>query len=203
MAKKARRKPKRRLEKALQPSLVDVLTKLDKIERLLSKEEKEEEQVEKEEGTELTEIDKLEKLEAEIKKEVAPHPLTRITYHDVTKGLIGAFVGVAGHFAFLYSKELADSLSIIRATSLLITSLLLLVLFLYFSGFRRVKEYNKYLFVRAGVIYVTAMVVAIGVLFLFGVLYWPIEWHEFYVNVCAVSILAVMGAATADLIGGE
>lgn len=201
----AKKQAKKRIttKRIPQPTLLDVVTKLDKIELLLAKEEKEEEQIEREEEKEISEIQKLEQMEAEIKKDVAPHPLTKITYHDITKGMIGSFVGVAGHFTFLYGKELADGLSYERATVILGFSIFILILFMYFSGFRRVQEYNKYLFIRAVVIYVTAMSVAIGVLFLFGVLAWPIVWHEFYVNICAVSVLAVMGAATADMIGGE
>jgi uncharacterized membrane protein len=177
--------------------------KLEKIERLLSKEEKAEEKILKEEGAELSQIEKLEKLEEEIKRDVSPNPLRRITYHDITKGLIGAFVGIVGHFAFFYGQHLAETLSDFRAAVLLVVSLILLVLFLYFSGFRRVEAYNKYLPIRVGVIYTTALAVSVGVLFLFGILHWPIELHELYLNVSAVSILAVMGAATADLIGGE
>jgi uncharacterized membrane protein len=190
--------PSRRLNSAKQ-----ILQKLTRIEKLLAKEGSEEDQILNKEQKQLGEIARLEKLEEEIKKDVTPHPLTRITYHDVTKGLVGAFFGIVGHFAFYYGSHIAETLSVLRATLLLIISLLLLIIFLYFSGFRRVAHYNRYLPIRVAVIYATAMIVAIGVLFLFGVLHLPIEWAALYRNVAAVSILAVMGAATADLIGGE
>lgn len=180
-----------------------VIERLDRIESLLTKEKKEEDVLVQDETAEISELQKLEQLEEAVKKEVSPHPLTRMTYHDLTKGLIGAFVGVVGHFAFFYGHDLAEGLSNARAWSLLGVSLLLLVSFLYFSGFRRIKEYNKYLPIRVIVIYTTAIVVSVSVLFLFNVLAFPIDWHEVFLNTAAVSVLAVMGAATADLIGGE
>lgn len=173
-----------------------IYAKLEHIEKLLAQEEREEE-------FEISELEKLEKLEEAIKEDVSVHPLSRITYHDITKGLIGAFVGVVGHFAFFYGHHIAEELTYWRAGVLLAVSLLLLIIFLYFSGFRRVKEYNKYLWIRVATIYVVALFVATSVLFLFGVLHFPPSFEELYFNVSAVSILAVMGAATADLIGGE
>lgn len=180
-----------------------IYAKLNRIEDLLQLEKQEEDVILGEESLELHQLKRLEKLELEIKRDVSGHPLSRITYHDVTKGLIGAFVGVVGHFAFFYGHKIALELSYVRSTVLLLVSLLLLVIFLYFSGFRRVKEYNKYLPIRVGVIYCTALLVALTVLFLFGIIHFPPSFAELYKNVAAVSILAVMGAATADLIGGE
>jgi uncharacterized membrane protein len=204
MAKKKIAKKKVRVPKQVPVvTLTDVLLRLDRIEELLKTQKKEEAQIEREEEKELSEVQRLEKLEAEIQKEVAPHPMRRITYHDITKGMIGAFVGIVGHFAFFYGHHIAETLSMQRATLLLVVSLALLVIFLYFSGFRRVKEYTKYLPIRVFTIFVTAMVVCIGVLFMFNILPWPTTWHDLYLNVAAVSILGVMGAATADLIGGE
>lgn len=191
--------------------------KLEHIERLLTKEEHEivgeerdiaeerhdEETIANGVKQEASEMERLERLEQDIKKDVAHHPLAKITYHDFTKGLIGAFFGVVGHFAFFEGSHIAESLSILRATAIIFASLLLLVIFLYFSGFRRVKEYHSYLALRVAVIYFTALFVAIGVLFLFGIITLPTTFETLYTNVAAVSILAVMGAATADLIGGE
>ncbi len=190
-------------KKVAQNTQSKILAKLDRIEKLLTKENKEEQQILSKEKTELSELEHLEQLESDIKKSVAPRPLKRITYHDITKGLVGAFFGIVGHFAFFYGHHIAETLSITRATVLLAVSLLVLIIFLYFSGFRRVQQYTRYLPLRVLVIYCTAMVVSIGVLFMFGILHYPIEFHELYTNVAAVSILAVMGAATADLIGGE
>ena len=177
--------------------------RLVRIERILITGTRLDQRVEREEEQELVELKKIEELESTIKQDLAQHPLTKITYHDITKGMIGSFFGVVGHFAFFYGSHLADELSYLRATALIFSSMLLLIVFLYFTGFRRVKEYHAYLPLRFFVIYVTAIVVATGVLFLFGVLTTPVDFHALYTNIAALSILAVMGAATADLIGGE
>lgn len=195
----AKKKAARKIEK----SKDDVISRLTRIEELLTAQTKEEAKIELEETAQISEIDKLEKLEEEIKKDVEPHPLTRITYHDVSKGMVGAFVGVTGHFAFFYGQHIAETLSIARATAILATSIILLFIFLYFSGFRRVEAYRKYLPARVCLIFTTALIVAVIVLFLFDVIHFPMPFAEFYVNVAPVSVLAVMGAATADLIGGE
>lgn len=196
MAAKTRARPRK-------SSQSEVIERLERIERSLRREEDVEERLAKEEREQVGELEKLERLEKEIRAEVAPHPLKRITYHDVTKGLIGAFFGVVGHFAFFYGHHLAESFSFARATSILLVSILLLLVFLYFSGFRRVAEYRKYLPARAAIIFGTSIAVSMGVLFLFGILHFPPTPGELYREVAAVSVLAVMGAATADLIGGE
>jgi uncharacterized membrane protein len=205
----AKRKAAARAKKsrtALAKRTVSLLTldkRLDRIEALLVKTEREERELLTEERSEENELQKLEALEREIKAGVTTHPLTKITYHDVTKGLVGAFFGVVGHFSFFYGHKIAEGLTVFRATAILFTSMLLLIAFLYFTGFRRVKEYHAYLPARFFVIYATAMSVAAAVLFLFGIVNYPIEGEVFYKEVASLSILAVMGAATADLIGGE
>jgi uncharacterized membrane protein len=185
------------------PSLASIDARLDRIETLLAKDRALETAVASDEKRELGELERIEDLERTIRKDLKGHPLTRITYHDITKGMIGSFFGVVGHFAFFEGPHLAESLSAVRASVLLLASMALLAVFLYFSGFRRVKEYHAYLPARFLVIYITAIGVATAVLFLFGILSVPIDLHAFYTNVAALSILAVMGAATADLIGGE
>ena len=154
---------------------------------------------------ELDELRKLEELEKEIEKDVSPKPLARITYHDVTKGIIGSFFGIVGHFAFFYGGRIALDIGVARAHALMVTSFLLLILFMYFSGFRPVNKSHKhrYLAWRVVLIYAVAHVVITGVLFLFGQITFSMTPLEMYKNVATVSILAVMGAATADLIGGE
>jgi len=193
----------RRKPAAKKLSLATIDARLDRIEKLLLDDVTTQAKVEQEESEELDELKRIEELETAIQQDLKQHPLTKITYHDITKGMIGSFFGVVGHFAFFKGPDLASHLTTMRATVLLITSMILLVVFLYFSGFRRVTEYHSFLPLRFLVIYVTALIVATGVLFLFDVLTFPIDWHLLYTNVAALSILAVMGAATADLIGGE
>lgn len=203
MARAAKKHASKRKSSLAKPTLATIDARLDRIEKLVLNQQALEAKVDQEEGEELDELKRIEELENAIRKDLAEHPLTKITYHDVTKGMIGSFFGVVGHFAFFKGPDLASHLSIGRATLLLVTSMLLLVFFLYFSGFRRVTEYHAYLPLRFLVIYVTAITVATAVLFLFDVLHFPIDFHLLFTNVAALSILAVMGAATADLIGGE
>jgi uncharacterized membrane protein len=203
MAAKKRAARTRKAARTKPVSLGTLDKRLARIEVLLQQSIREEKAIERDEAHEEDELEKLEALEKEIRKDVSPHPLTKITYHDLTKGFVGAFFGVVGHFAFFYGHKIAESLSMLRATTILISSMLLLILFLYFTGFRRVKEYHAYLPTRFFVIYVTAISVATLVLFLFGIVHYPIEPMLLFKEVSSVSLLAVMGAATADLVGGE
>ena len=190
------------------PTNKDLLIKLDKrlerIEDRLTSIEEEESLLAEEEASEVDELAKLEALEDEIRSEVVHKPLARITYHDFTKGMIGAFFGIVGHFAFFYGARIAEGITLARAHALFLTSLGLLIIFLYFSGFRKVKL-SKHLFMpaRVIVIYLTAHAVIAFVLFLFGMIDATMSATEVYKNVAAVSILAVMGAATADMLGAE
>ena len=182
-----------------------ILNNQKHIQELEVEELEESKKIENEEINTEEEIKKLEELEMGIKKEVGPHPLTRITYRDLTKGLIGAFVGIIGHFAFLEGAHIAETFSILRATLLYITSFTIGVLFLYFSGFRKVKRIVtlKFIPVRILVIYFTAITVTIIVLALFGEITTASSFEQVYKSVSAISILAMLGAATADLIGRE
>ena len=184
--------------------LVGIDERLARIEERLTSIEEEESALLGEEADELGELAKLEALEEEIKSEVTHKPLARITYHDFTKGMIGAFFGIVGHFAFFYGARIAEAITLARAHALFVTSLGLLIVFLYFSGFRKVKR-SKHMFMpaRVLVIYLTAHTVIAFVLFLFGMIDVGMPAVEVYKNVAAVSILAVMGAATADMLGAE
>lgn len=185
--------------------LKNVNKRLSRIEKKQQKTLDEETKVERAEEKELVELEELEKLEAEIEKNTAPHPLAKLTYKDITKGIIGSFFGIVGHFAFFYGSKIAYDLSLARAHTLLLTSLVILILFIYFSGFRKIKKQRKFSWIplRVIVIYSVAHIVIGFVLFLFGVVSADMSLAEIYKNMAAVSILAVMGAATADLIGGE
>ncbi|MGV8141261.1 MAG: hypothetical protein ACP5NW_02340, partial [Candidatus Woesearchaeota archaeon] len=59
-----------------------------------NKEKKIEDILEKEES----DIEKLEKIEKEIKTKIEEHPLAKVTFKDLTKGMIGAFIGLAIHY---------------------------------------------------------------------------------------------------------
>lgn len=186
-----------------------VYDELQEIKKQLSEieeaEEKELAAIEHEEERELDALKQLQDLEEEIKKEVSPHPLARITYRDVTKGIIGAFFGIVGHFAFFYGNRIAEGISLVRAHALILTSVTLLILFMYFTGFRKVSRGKHWWYapLRIVIIFTVAHVVISFVLFLFGMITPEMSAASVYKNIASVSILAVMGAATADLIGGD
>ena len=86
------------------------------------------------------ETEKVEKIEKQIKKEVEEKPLTRLSMRDVNKGIIGAFIGVVAHFAFIYGRELAKDISTTRATVLLVASYFVIIILMYETGYRNIKE---------------------------------------------------------------
>ena len=131
--------------------------------------------------------------------------LKKVTYKDVVKAVIGAFFGIMGHFAFAKGVDLAHDYSYFRATLLFLTSFIILVLFIYYTGFREVKpQFFMRLFpARASVIYVSALSTVVLVLFLYGIIDLNTPFSAIYNYVGAVSVLAVLGAGTSDLIGGE
>ena len=159
--------------------------------------------VAKNEAEEVEQLKKIQEFEKQIAKEVKESPLKKITFRDVTKGIVGAFLGIVSHFSFAKGVELAHSYTWVRSTILLVVSFLVIILFLYFTGFRRIDEKLLYQFlpVRAVVIYFSAILTTIIVLFLYGKLDFHMPFIEIYNTIAAVSILAVLGAATADLIG--
>lgn len=144
----------------------------------------------------------LEELQKNLEREVGSHPLKKITYRDFGKSLIGAFIGVVSHFAFLEGAHLSQELSITRATMILITAYILGVIFIYVAGFRKVKQIKVFKFVplRITVIYLVSLSVVSFVLFLFGLTEYATA-SEIYKQVAAVSIPAIIGASAADLIG--
>lgn len=161
-------------------------------------------QISDQEKEQLDELKKLEALEQEILEDVSHHPLRKVTYRDVTKGIIGAFFGIMGHFAFTKGVSLAADISLARANVLMLASFIIIVIFLYFAGFRKIDDEMlfKIMPIRAIVIYVTAISTIIVVLALYGDITFNSTFTEIYKTIATISILAVMGAGTADLIGG-
>jgi uncharacterized membrane protein len=163
----------------------------------------EEKKMESNEKDEFDELKKIESLEQNIKENLKDSPLKRITYRDVTKGIIGAFFGIVGHFAFVEGTHLSTEFSFIRSTLLLVTSFVIILLFLYFSGFRKVNDefVFEFLPIRAVVIFISAILTVCLVLLLYGMIGAQTTFTNIYNSVAAISILAVLGAGTADLIG--
>jgi uncharacterized membrane protein len=185
-------------------SLEDINRKLDLLLKQERKELKEEKLIEREEESELQKLNELESFEKEIVKQVGSHPLRKLTYRDVVKGSIGAFIGVAAHYSFVYGVKVAAEIDIFRATLLFPISYAFGGIFMYLTGFRRIKDPKtmSFLPVRLTILYLVAIITSMLVLLLFN----PDFFHDFwstYKQVATVTLSAVIGACTADLIGKE
>ncbi len=162
----------------------------------------EERKIEEMESKELKELESLKK---EIRKDISSHPLTRITRADVVRSIIGALIGTVGHFAFFYGVEIADKISVVRASFLYVISLVVCFFFMYYSGFRKVKEIRIFRFIpiRVFVVYVISLLVVIGTLFMFGFLDLTSSFEQVFKVTATTLLLAVLGASTADILGKE
>jgi uncharacterized membrane protein len=172
-------------------------TKIEKKENVLDN-------MEKDMHREEDDLEKLERLEKEIKHEVGEHPLAQISLKDIAKGLIGAFIGLAIHYTFVYGVEIAANLTMIRATVLFPVTFLVGLLFIYATGFRKIKDKKLLAFmpIRLFVLYVCSLIMSIVVLYLFYPQFGH-GWEESYKMVAGVMLAAVVGACTADLLGKE
>ena len=176
--------------------------KLGTIQEDEKKIEKEEVKVMAEEKKVEKEAEKVEILEKRISKEVKVSPLTKFNIKDLNKGIIGAFIGVVAHFGFIYGKAIAQYITTTRATVLLLFSYLLIIILLYETGYRDIKE-KRLLGIlpkRATFIYITSLVVVIVIFYLFNMLDLT-NLNGLYKEIAVTSVLASVGAGTADLIG--
>ncbi len=157
------------------------------------------------EKRQLQELQDLEDLKKEITRDTGTHPLTKITRADLVRSTIGALIGTVGHFAFFYGAELAEKISIGRATILYVLALVVSFFFMYYSGFRKVKEIRIIRFVplRVAVVYLVSLIVVIGTLFLFGFIDITSNFSHGYKVTATTLLLAVLGASTADILGKE
>ncbi len=151
------------------------------------------------------ELQSLNTLKREVSRDIEPHPLTKITRADIVRSIIGALIGTVGHFAFFYGVEIADKISIVRATSLYILSLIVAFFFMYYSGFRKVKEIKIFRFIplRVAVVYVISLLVVLTTLFVFGFIDESSTFVHLYKVVSTTLLLAVLGASTADILGKD
>lgn len=195
-----------------------VNTKLDRIltnqEKLMALEKrilKEEKKIEDYEVQELDHeksedqaLKELEELEKEIKENMSS-PLKKVTSRDAFKGMIGALVGLIGHFAFTKATDVAYKIDPVRATILYFVAIVILVVMLYYTGFRHVEKVItfKFLPLRALVLYLVSILTIIVIYLLFGVIGFDVGLLELYQIIGGSIVLAVLGAATADLIGRE
>ena len=190
---------------------LDILAEEKKVERKINDVEKKEEAIEKKEAAIIKEEKKVEKetekieaVEKEIKKEVTTRPLSKLTIRDINKGIIGAFVGVVAHFAFIYGRQIAKDITTTKAAVLIVFSYLLIVVLMYETGYRVVKE-KKILGIlpkRATAIYITSLIVIPIIFYLFNQLNLS-DPVDLFKQIAVSSVFASMGAGTADIIGKE
>ncbi len=165
---------------------------------LLAKEKKMEHKIEEVEQKE----SQIEIEEKKIEKEIAQKPLTTFNFRDLNKGIVGAFIGVVAHFGFVYGSVLADKITTARAGLLLVFSYMLIVVLMYETGYRDIKE-KRLLGIlpkRATFIFITSIIVVAAIFFLFNMvdLKDPVG---FFKQIAVTSVLASLGAGTADLLG--
>src|SRR3989338_5126652 len=154
---------------------LEILSEEKKVEHKIDDVGKMEESIEKKESEVLKEEKKLEKdalkvekLEKKIDREITPKPLTGFNFRDMNKGIVGAFIGVVAHFGFIYGSVLADKITTARASLLLVFSYLLIVVLMYETGYREIKE-KRLLGIlpkRATFIFLTSIVVVAAIFFL-------------------------------------
>lgn len=163
-------------------------------------------ELEKEDKNQKTEEDALNELinlETKFKQNITSS-IDKITKRDLFKGFVGAFVGIMGHFAFDEAYHIANDLTFLRSSILYVIAFLIIIIMLYYTGFRTVKSHLilKFLPLRALILYVVSIIAIIFVNLLFGNINFPLNFIELYNLIGASIILAVLGAGTADLIGG-
>ena len=188
---------------------LEILAEEKKVENDVGNVEKKEDKIEKKEIQIMAEEKKIEKetqkveaAEKAIKNEVTAKPLAQLTLRDINKGIIGAFIGVVAHFAFIYGRQIAKDLTVTRAVILVIFSYVLIVILMYDTGYRVVKE-KRILGIlpkRATVIYITSIIVIPVIFFLFNQLDWA-DPVDLFKQIAVSSVFASIGAGTADIIG--
>jgi len=163
-----------------------------------------EEQLKKNEARIEKEEKKILGLEEDIKGKVTIKPLGKVTIRDVNKGLIGAFFGTIAHFAFIYGREIAKGITNNRAAVLYIFSYFLLIFLMYRAGYREIdeKRYLELFPLRATILYLLSICVVIFVFLLYNQIE-VVTLGILFREVSVVSILAVLGAGTADMIGRD
>ena len=178
--------------------------KIGDIEKKETAIEKKEEAISVEEKKMEKETQKIEKLEKEIKEDIQQKPLEKLTIRDLNKGVVGAFIAVVAHFAFIYGKDIAKEITMARATVLIVFSYLLVILLMYETGYRKIKDKKVIgiLPLRATAIFITSIVVILAIFFLFNQIDFS-NLSSLYKQIAVTSVLASLGAGTADLIGRD
>ena len=188
---------------------LDILAEEKKVEHKVDDVKKEEKQLEKKEISLMTEEKKVEQeekkvenLEKKISKEVSPQKLTDFGIKDLNKGIVGAFIGVVAHFGFIYGKAIAQYITVMRASVLFLFSYVLIIILMYETGYRDIQEKRLFGILprRATFVYLISLGVVVVIFYLFGMLDLS-NITGLYKEIAVTSVLASVGAGTADLIG--
>jgi len=174
------------------------------IEHEQEKIEGKEEVIEYEEKKIEDEAHKIEHIEKEIKDAVTQKPLKELHLRDFNKAVVGSFIGVVAHFAFIYGKQIAENISVLRASLLLVLSYLLIIILMHETGYREVKD-KKVLWIlpkRATAIYCVSLSMIPLIFLLFDQLNLN-DPMALFRQIAVTSVLASVGAGTADLIGRD
>jgi len=181
--------------------------KLKNLEKLeLQEVEQEEEQIKKinkHDSKMEKELDNLEKLELEIKKQVGEHPLRKITYKDLGKSMIGAFVGIVSHFTVLEGIHYAETITLAKANGFYLVSFLIGLIMLYYTGFRKIKNVKILSFLPARLIFVYLVTIFSILIVLVIIGFTGYGLIDIYKSISVLMLPAIIGACAADLIGGE
>lgn len=188
------------LEKKQLKQLFQEDKKIDKLEQ-------EEEKLERLTKEEINELDELKKIEEDIRRNVKKSPLKRITTRDMARGLVGSFFGIVAHFAFVEGVDVAEKLhfTMFRASLLYLTTFIIGFVFLYATGYREIKDFKvlSIMPIRLFVIFGISIVSVLCVLALFGLVGPESSFQEVYKQVAVISLPAIIGAITADLLGNK
>lgn len=165
---------------------------------------KSDKKIARQEEEEIEELKELKEAQERLKKAVGTHPLRKVTYRDVAKGSVGAFVGTTVHYSFIYGVKVAHQIDMARAILLFPLTFAIGGIFIYVTGFRKVKGTKLIWFlpVRLTVLFLTSLIVSFLVLWLLqpDFLHDPVEMFKI---LATVQLTALVGACTADLIGKE
>lgn len=165
---------------------------------------KREKKISAQESEEIEELKALREAQEKLKKAVGIHPLRKVTYRDIAKGAIGAFIGTTAHYSFIYGVKVAQGIDMTRAILLFPLAFAIGAIFLYITGFRKIKSTKLIWFlpIRLVVLFLTSLIVSFFVLYLLHpeFLHHPVEMFK---TLATVQLSAIIGACTADLIGRE
>jgi len=204
MAKKRKKAKKKVSLEDIHKELQAIKRQQKKIAGFEEKQVKREKRISAQETEEIEELKALKQAQEKLKKAVGKHPLRKVTYKDVAKGAIGAFIGTTAHYSFIYGVKVAQSIDITRAILLFPLAFAIGAIFLYITGFRKIKSTKLMWFlpIRLVVLFLTSLTVSFFVLYLLHpeFLHHPVDMFK---TLATVQLSAIIGACTADLIGRE